>query len=148
VAVSLISVAYPVYVIRPFRAQGASELAAALVVARFQRLLTAISAGAALLAMVGYWREKPRMWRRVLAGAGAGLVAVLAFLARVNVYELSFHPIDHSSFAAASEVKLDRDEKVISVLIGGEARAYPNRSMSYHHVVNDVVGRVAIVATY
>jgi hypothetical protein len=148
VAVSLISVAYPIYVIRPFRTQGASELAAALVVARFQRLITVISAGAALLAVVGYWREKPRMWKKVLAGVGAGFVAVLAFLARVNVYELSFHPIDHSSFAAASQVKLDQDEKVIAVLIGGEARAYPIRSMSYHHIINDVVGRVAIVATY
>ena len=57
--VSLICVAYPIYVIRPFRTQGANELAAALVVARFQRLMTVISAGVALLAMFGYWREKP-----------------------------------------------------------------------------------------
>ena len=37
---------------------------------------------------------------------------------------------------------------MIAVKIGGEARAYPIRSMSYHHVVNDVVGGAAIVATY
>jgi hypothetical protein len=147
-AVSLISVGYPLYVIRPFRAQGENELAAALVVARFQRLITVISAGGALWAIVGYWREKPRLWKKVLAATGAGFVALLALLARVNVYELSFHPIDHSSFAGASQVKLDRDEKVIAVSIGEEARAYPIRSMSYHHVINDVVGRVAIVATY
>jgi hypothetical protein len=147
-AVSLISLAYPLYVIRPFRAQGANELAAALVVARFQRLITVISACAALWAMVRYWQEKPRMWRRILAVLGGGLVAALALLARVNIYELSFHPIDHSSFAVASQAKLDPDEKVIAVLIGGEARAYPIRSMAYHHVMNDVVGRLAIVATY
>ena len=88
------------------------------------------------------------MWRRVLAGVVASFVAVLAFLARVNVYELSFHPIDHSSFSAASQMKLDPDEKVIAAFIGGEARAYPIRNMSYHHVINDVVGKVAIVATY
>jgi hypothetical protein len=37
---------------------------------------------------------------------------------------------------------------VIAVRIGGEARAYPIRSMSYHHVFNDVLGPDAIVATY
>jgi hypothetical protein len=78
----------------------------------------------------------------------AGLVAVLAVLARVNVYELMFRPIDHASFAAASRSKLDKDEKVIAVKVGGEARAYPIRNMSYHHLINDVVGRTAIVATY
>jgi hypothetical protein len=56
--------------------------------------------------------------------------------------------LDHPSFTAASEVKLDGAEKVVAVRVGGEARAYPIRSMSYHHVVNDVVGGAAIVATY
>ena len=53
-----------------------------------------------------------------------------------------------ASFTAASEVKLDGAEKVVAVRVGGEARAYPIRSMSYHHVVNDVVEGKAIVATY
>ena len=57
-------------------------------------------------------------------------------------------PIIHSSFTAARDVKLDGAEKVIAVRVGGEARAYPIRSMSYHHVANDVVGGTAIVATY
>jgi hypothetical protein len=73
---------------------------------------------------------------------------VLAFLARVNIYELMFHPLIHPSFTAARDVKLDGAEKVIAVRIGGEARAYPIRGMSYHHVVNDVLGGIAIVATY
>jgi hypothetical protein len=29
-----------------------------------------------------------------------------------------------------------------------EARAYPVRSLSYHHIVNDVIGGVPIAATY
>lgn len=147
-AISLFCVLYPTYVIRPFRAQGARELEAALVVTRFRPLITVISACAALLAMAGYWHQRPRTWRRVLASAAAVLVAVLAVLARVNFYELKFHPIEHSSFTAAAQVKLDQDEKVIAVLIDGESRAYPIRSMSYHHLINDVLGRVAIVATY
>ncbi len=75
-------------------------------------------------------------------------MALLAFFARVNIYEMMFHHLDRPEFAAADKVKLDNDEKVIAVKIGGEARAYPIRSMAYHHVANDVVGQTAIVATY
>jgi hypothetical protein len=136
------------YVIRPFRAQGARELAAALVVSRFRPLITLGSAIAALVAAVGYCRAQANRWRRALAVAGAGFVCLLAFLARVNVYELMFHPVDHPAFAAASDVKLDKDDKLIVVKVGGSARAYPIRTMGYHHIVNDVVGGTALVATY
>jgi hypothetical protein len=147
-AVSLVAVAYPIYVIRPFRHQGAAELAWALTVTRFRPAITAIIALTAVLAMVGSWRVQPLKWKRALSAAGAALVVVLAFLARVNIYELMFHPDTHPSFSAARDVKLDGAENVVAVRIGGEARAYPIRGMSYHHVVNDVVGGAAIVATY
>jgi ABC-type transport system involved in cytochrome c biogenesis permease subunit len=147
-AVSLFSAAYPIYVIRPFRHQGARELAIALVVARFRAMATIALAIAAILAWIAYWRAQPRKLWRALATAGAVVAVVLAFLGRINIYELMFHPDGHPSFAAAREAKLDADEKLIAVRIGGEARAYPIRIMSYHHVVNDVVANVAIVATY
>jgi hypothetical protein len=135
-------------VIRPFRHQGARELAVALAVARVRALTTVITALTAILAAIGHWRVQPSKWGRGLTGAGALLAIVLAFLARVNVYELMFHPLVHPSFSAARDVKLDGAEMVLAVRIGAEARAYPIRSMSYHHVVNDVLGGTAIVATY
>ena len=148
-AASLVSVAYPIYVIRPFRAQGARELMAALVVSRFRPVLTVVSALAAVAAAIAYWRAQAQMWRRMLAAAGAVLVCILAVFARVNVYEdLMFHRVEHPAFAAAKEVKLDADDKLIVVKIAGNARAYPIREMGYHHVVNDVVGGTALVATY
>lgn len=146
--VSAIAVVYPVYVIRPFRAQGARELAIALVVSRFRPVVTMIVAATALAALVGYWRAQPKRWRRVPAVLGAGIVCLFAALARVNIYELMFHPDDRPSFAAAPQVKLDGDEKVIAVKIGSAARAYPIRSISYHHVINDVLDQTGIVATY
>jgi len=140
-AVSLFCVVYPIYVIRPFRAQGARELALALVVARYRVGVTMVAALAAMFCVV-YSR------RRILAAFGALLVLGLAFLARVNVYELMFHPIPAASFSSASKVKLDAGEKVIAVKFGKVARAYPVRSMSYHHIANDTVDKFAIVATY
>jgi hypothetical protein len=147
-AVSLVCVIYPVYVIWPFRAQGPRELAVALVVLRFRLAVTLISALAALAAAVFYWRAQPRRWRRILPVTGAVFTCLLVWLARVNIYELMFHPDTHPSFLPVSQAKLDRDEKVIAVKIGAAARAYPIRIISYHHVINDVLDKVAIVATY
>jgi len=148
-AVSLILVAYPLHVIRPFRAQGARELAAALVVSRFSPLLTVVSTLAATLAAIAYWRAQSAMSRKISAAATAMLVCVLAVLARVNVFEaLMFHPLEHPTFAAAKDVKIDSDDKLIVVKINGSARAYPIREMAYHHVVNDMVAGTALAATY
>jgi len=147
-AVSLFCNIYPIYVIRAFRSQGTRELALALMVTRFRPVITAVAAIAAALALIGYWRAQPRWWKRLGATAGATLVVVFAFLARVNVYELMFYPVMHPSFTAARDVKLDGSEMVLAVSIGRDARAYPIRNISYHHVVDDVVGGSAIVVTY
>ena len=124
------------------------ELAVALAITRFRPAITVISAIAAALALIGYWRLQPRKWKRILPSGGAALTIVLVFLARINVFEIMFHPNPHPSFVAASDTKLDGAEKVIAVRMGKEARAYPIRSMSYHHIVNDMLDGAAIVATY
>jgi hypothetical protein len=147
-AVSLVCVVYPVFVIRPFRTQGAHELALALMVSRLRPAVTVVCAVVGLLALAIYWRAQARWPRRILPAMGAVLTLALAFLARVNIYELMFHPIERASFSPASQVKLDKNEKVIAVRIGDKARAYPIRSMSYHHLINDVVGELAILPTY
>jgi hypothetical protein len=146
-AVSLFCVAYPLYVIRPFRAQGARELMAALAVLRYRDTVTVLSAVVAIGAALAYWRAQLRA--RMVAASCALAVCVLAAMARVNVYEqLMFHAVDRPAFAAAREAKLDPDDKLIVVKVGGIARGYPIREMGYHHVVNDEVGGTALVATY
>jgi hypothetical protein len=147
-AASLICVLYPIYVIRPFRAQGARELTVALAIMRWRPPITVISTIAGFAALFLYARSGARLWRRIAAALVWSFVFALAILARVNIYEIMFHPNDHPSFATAPRMNLNKDEKVIAVKIGGEARAYPIRSMAYHHLINDVVDRHAIVATY
>ena len=147
-ALSLFCVIYPFLVIWPFRAQQPGQLAAALMILRFGPAVTLISAGAAVVAVILYWRAQPRRWRRVLPVAATVFTCVLAWLARVNIYEMMFHPDTRPTFRAAAQTKLDNNEKVIAVKIGDAARAYPIRSVSYHHVINDVLDKVALVATY
>lgn len=43
---------------------------------------------------------------------------------------------------------LHNDDRVIGVVVGTEARAYPLRILDYHEIVNDEVGKVPIAVTY
>jgi hypothetical protein len=147
-ALSFACLVYPVYVIRPFRPQGVRELLAALVVTRFRLPVMVLCAAASLMASIGYWRLGRPRWRRSLVTLGALVVFAFAALSRVNIYELMSHPIEHPAFAAAAQSKLDGEEIVIAVRLGTEARAYPIRILSYHHIANDTLGGVPIAATY
>ncbi len=148
VVISMFCLAYPMYVIRPFRHQGVRELGAALAILRGRWLVFFACIAIALRAIAVYWRRQPVRWRRIAAGLGVAAICLCAALSRVNVYEKMFHPIAQPSFQAAAKTKLDGAEQIIAVNLGGVARAYPVRGVSYHHVVNDVVGGVPIVATY
>ena len=139
---------YPIFVIRPFRYQGSRELALALEITRWTPFLETIFVTLALALLVFSWRQTRVRWHRVLASSCALLVILFGILSRVNVYELMFHPVDRPTFSPASEAKLDGREEVIAVQLSGAARAYPIRSMSYHHIVNDVLGGLPVVATY
>ena len=122
---ALVCVAYPIYVIRPFRAQGARELAVALVVSRFRPVFSAVLALVAIWAAVGYWRENARIWRRIVMTSGAVFACVLAVLARVNVYELMFHPIDRVEPQLASLASVEQPVPKRLVLHGVPAVGRP-----------------------
>jgi hypothetical protein len=146
--VSFACLVYPVYVIRPFRAQGVHELMAALVITRYRPAVTAVAAVVAVAALVWFWRAEQRRLRRIFAAAATLSIAAFAVLSRVNIYERMFHPLEHPAFSTVSQTKLAGDEMVIAVKVGSAARAYPIRIISYHHVVNDTLGGAAIAATY
>ena len=139
---------YPIYVIRPFRHQGPRELLIALAVLRYRPFVMILGAISSIAALAWYWSRENRASRRIASTISVIAVAAVAFLSRVNIYEIMFHPFDRPSFSTADQVKLDADEKVIAVSLGNESRAYPIRVISYHHVINDVVNGIPIVATY
>jgi hypothetical protein len=139
--IALLCLAYPIYVIRPFRHQGGTELQVALFVMRLREIVDLLAVGVAIVVAAGAWRRAGVV---VLTAASI----VFAGLSRVNIYEKMFHPIANKTFAAVGDTRLDGDERVIAIAVGKAARAYPIRSISYHHVVNDVVDGVPIVATY
>jgi hypothetical protein len=139
---------YPIYVIRPFRHQGERELLIALAVLRYRPIGMVLAVAGMLAAVVWYWRMERSKWRRFFSALCVVSVAAAAALSRINIYELMFHPAGAPVVAAASDSKLDGGEMVIAVKVNGAARAYPIRSMSYHHIYNDVVAGEPIAATY
>lgn len=56
--------------------------------------------------------------------------------------------IDEPSFVTAGEVSLPSCERVFGVSIDGDVRAYPQRILVRHEVVNDVVGGDPVAVTY
>ncbi len=55
---------------------------------------------------------------------------------------------DPPHLAASAASQLRDDELVFGVALGGEARAYPHRFLSWHEMANDVVGGEPITLSY
>src|SRR5664280_2126769 len=89
-AVSLACLAYPIYVIRPFRAQGVRELMVALTVIRYRPAVMAACVVLALADLAWYWRGEGRRLRSAASAAAVLVIFAAAFLSRVNIYELMF----------------------------------------------------------
>ncbi len=140
--------AFPMYVIQPFRAQGARELAMALAVRRWGPWLAIACSGIGLAVSVVLWKRDNRRGAHAAIATLAVMTGAFAGLSRVNVYERMFHPVDNPGFVAAQKAPVEADDMVMTVALSGEQRAYPIRTIGYHHIVNDRLGNVAIVATY
>jgi hypothetical protein len=140
-------VAIPMFVIRPFRPQGARELEIALAVRHAGPWLAGMCAVVALLLLIRSWKTMKTAARTAMAGLFLVAIACAVFT-HVNIFEKMFHPYASPSFGSAVEAKVDPDDNVLAVTLGQEARAYPIRTMGYHHIVNDTVNGVPIAVTY
>jgi len=86
---------------------------------------------------------------RAAAVLSVVVAAAGAILARFNPYErMMFHPIRGPQFESANEAHIDSRDMVLAVRLNHASHAYPIRAIAYHHVVNDTLAGVPIVATY
>ena len=145
---ALFFIAYPNYVIRPFRHQGSQELQTALFVLRYQHFFELLCTAVALGALGILLHSESRRRVRIGAIIAASVTLLCAGLSRINVYEIMFHPAGAPSFQSISEARLDAKEMLLAVNLNSDSRAYPVRAVAYHHIVNDVAGGIPLVATY
>ena len=146
--VSFLCLAIPMYVIRPFRPQDPWQLDVALTVRALAPWISAGCTIATLAVLVRAWQDQMRLWQRCVLAALSLVAVVGAVLTHVNVFEIMFHPYPEPAFESAASAKVDSDDKVLSVTLHGESRAYPIRTLGYHHIVNDTVGNSSIAVTY
>ena len=149
IAVGIAAIAFPTFYIMPFKPQKAWVMALALQARAVAPLVTTIAAVlSAALAILLAMRLR-RWWSRAAAIAALAPIGLATWFAHQNHFEWMFNPLDSPRYVAADKAKFVKaDDVVIAVVIGGEAVAYPIRQIGYHHVVNDVIGRKPIVATY
>ena len=138
---------YPLTIVQPFLRQFPEPLQRALFVFRIAPALSSALAVAALMVTILAWRNL-RPLLRIGAGTLVFLTCAAAVLVRINVFELMFHPAGAPRFLTNTQAKLDANDMLITVVVNGDARAYPIREMAYHHMVNDFAGGVAILPNY
>lgn len=141
-------VAAPVWIIQPFKPQTDRGVSVSFAMRTWSPTIT-ITALIISFLIVGW------LWRGTRWFAKAALVILLlpllaaTWFARQNHFEWMFNPLAHSAFAKAGDATfVDASDMVLAVENNGDAVAYPVRLMAYHHLVQDVVGGRAVVATY
>ncbi len=144
---SIACLAIPMYVIRPFRPQDPHQLAFALTVRNAGPWVSGVCAIAVFYLLFAVWRGVGLLFR-ISVVVLAGITLIAAVLTRVNIFEKMFHPYPSPAFVDATSAQIDASDKVLAVRIGTAARAYPIRTMGYHHIVNDTVGDQPIAVTY
>jgi hypothetical protein len=147
--VALMLVLTPAWLIQPFRAQTQSGLEVSYRLRQWAPLITLVVSVIALGLMVWLWKGARRWWLRAMLLLILALTLLATWFARQNHFEWMFNPLANPAYARATEVDFLADtDMVLAVEVKGEAVAYPVRLMAYHHVVEDTVGGVPIVATY
>ena len=143
-----VAVLLPVLLLRPFSPQTPTTLSIAFRLRAWSPWITLVMVVVALGAAGRLWSPS-RAWNR-LASVALALVAVgSAWLARQNHFEWMFAPLGDPRFAAPAEAGfVGPDEMVLAVDLRGDPVAYPVRQLAYHHLVNDRVGGIPVVATY
>src|SRR5258707_12622254 len=128
----------PIHVIRPFHPQNATALTVALWVHDAGPSRACLCAALAVALTIGCWKRGPgkivsgRVRRIGFRVAMVCLCAVAiggAHLTHVNIFEKMFHPYDAPAFESADKAQVDRDDLVLAVVLGGDARAYPTVTM-------------------
>jgi len=148
VAVVLVIVLTPVFLIMPFKAQTSRTMEISYLMRRWSPWLTVLASLLVLAIAVrlwigGRWFGRIALVILLLPALGA------TWLARQNHFEWMFNPLPNPAYAKAAETTfLHNGDRVMSITIGNESVAYPIRLMGYHHVVQDTVGGTPIVATY
>jgi len=148
IAIVLVIVLTPVFLIMPFKAQTPRTMEISYLMRRWSPWLTIFASLLIITVAVKLW----------IGGRWFGRIALVilllpvlgaTWLARQNHFLWMFNPLTNPAYAKIADAGfVNDDDRLLAVTINGEAVAYPIKFMGYHHVVQDTVGGTPIAATY
>lgn len=142
-------VAVPVWKIQPFAPQTPEALRLSYALRSWSPVATAASLLVALALIVWLWRHSRGWWRKALLILPLLPLLFVTWFARQNHFEWMFAPVTRIDYARAAEADfVSDDEMVLAVKLNDDAVAFPLRQIAYHHVVQDTIGGVPVIATY
>jgi hypothetical protein len=146
--IALAIVAVPVYLIRPFVSQTDSAVALSHLLRRWSPVVTGLIAVLAAGLGAVLWRSGTGRHRLGVLPPVLVVIAA-AWFARQRYFEWMFAPLANPQYVRAATANwVEAHDMVLAVNLNGDAVAYPVRQLAYHHLVQDSVGGVPIVATY
>ena len=138
----------PAWLIQPFKQQSPFGLKASYSLRAWSPAITLAANAAAIFIAFLLW-SRTRWFARILLIVVLLPLALAFWFARQNHFEWMFRPLTGASYVSANDTNFVADDDVVlAVEFNGDAAAYPVRQISYHHVVQDVVGGVPITVTY
>jgi hypothetical protein len=149
VLAALAAVVIPALLIQPFKLQTPDRLKLSYALRSWSPIITLIALVASLLVGTLLWRRCRGWWRKALLVLALPPLVLAFWFARQNHFEWMFRPLRSAAFVNLNDADfVSNDEMVLAVELNGDAAAYPVRQVAYHHVVQDVIGGVAIAVTY
>lgn len=149
VAVAFAIVLIPAWMIYPFRSQSQQGIEISYFLRQWSPIITILTFVSAAAIALRLWRSTHRWWRKSILVILVAAAILPVWLARQNHFEWMFQPLKGAEYAKAHAASFMEDgDMVLAVTIKGESVAYPVRQLAYHHLIQDDVGGVPLVATY
>jgi hypothetical protein len=147
--VSVLMVAVPAYLIRPFVAQSARGVEVSYLLRSWSPTVTLLLLLVAALPLIMLWRAAVSWTGRTTLSLAGVLLVASAFMARQNYFEWVFKRAPAANYVEATNASHVADgDMVIAIEHQNQARAYPVRIIAFHHLLNEVVAGEPIVVTY
>lgn len=146
--ISFLSVFIPTFFIRPFRLQIPWEVSTSYALKKSAPWISWLCLVAVFASSIALWKRS-RWIGKICVSITCVLAVSFTWFSHQNHYEWMFSPLPDPRFVHAHEVDfLEDSDMVLAVTVGRDSAAYPVRLLAYHHLVEDIVGNVPLVATY
>ncbi len=139
----------PFLLVAPFHSQTILDLRLSYALNRWAPGVTLLLLLAGIMLAIVIWRLGARRLGKVGVIVGCGVLALLAYAARLQPAEIVFSRLQKVVRIQEDQAEHVTAEGLVLVVTSGtESAAYPVPIVAYHHIVNDRLADEPFVVTY